>query len=90
MFKFSKNKEKFEVNKNEYRLTKWSTITTALEGKRLVSAIAPAFAVMADMKMGSQKEETLDEIIEGTDIEMLLTGAVSQLSANFSDEHFSD
>ena len=37
MFKFSKNKEKFTVNEvRQYRLTKWSTITTLFEGQKLL------------------------------------------------------
>ena len=92
MFKFSKNKEKFTVNEvRQYRLTKWSTITTLFEGQKLLKTIAPSFAAMADMKIGSQaKPESLDEIIEGTDIEYMLTGAITQLSMNFSDEHFEE
>lgn len=89
MFKLSKNKEKFKVNEREYRLTKWSTITTAIEGKKLLMAVAPSFTAMADMKLGSPTtEESLNDIIEGGDIEFLLTGAITQLSTNFTDEHF--
>jgi len=89
MFKLSKNKEKFLVNEKEYRFTKWSTITTAIEGKKLLLAVAPSFTAMADMKIGtSSTQESLTEIIEGGDIEFLLTGAITQLSGNFTDEHF--
>jgi len=89
LIKLSKNQEEFTVNGNEYRTKKWSTITTMLEGKRLLLALAPSFTTMADMKMGSAREEqSLDEIVEGSDIEFLLTGAISQLSANFTDDHF--
>lgn len=91
MFKLSKNTEKFVVNENEYRITQWSTITTVVEGKRLLMAVAPSFTAMADMKMDSAStQESLTEIIEGGDIEFLLTGAITQLSSNFTDEHFED
>ena len=60
-----------------------------LEGKKLLLALAPSFTAMADMKMDTRSnEQSLDEIVEGSDIEFLLTGAISQLSANFTDEHF--
>jgi len=89
LIKLSKNQEEFTVNGREYRTKKWSTITTMLEGKKLLLALAPSFTTMADMKLATSKDEpTLDEIVEGSDIEFLLTGAISQLSANFSDEHF--
>lgn len=89
MLKLSKNKEKFSVNEKEYRVTKWSTITTLLEGKKLLLAIAPALSTIADMKLDkSLREPSLEELVEGTDIEFLLTGAFTQLSANFSDELF--
>lgn len=87
--KLSKYKEKFKVNEREYRITKWSTWTTMVEGKKLLMAVAPSFTAMADMKANSiSAQESLDDIIEGTDIEFLLTGAITQLSSNFSDEHF--
>ena len=89
MFKLSKSKEKFKVNNREYRISKWSTFTTVLEGKKLLLAVAPSLTAMADMKLGSvTSQESLTEIIEGGDIEFLLTGAVTQLSSNFTDEHF--
>lgn len=89
MIKLSKNKEEFTVNGREYRVKKWSTITTMLEGKKLLLALAPAFTTMADMKVHRNLEEpTIDELVEGSDIEFLLTGALSSLSAHFTDEHF--
>lgn len=91
MFKLSKNKEIIKLNGREYRTNKWSTITTMLEGKKLILAIAPSFSTMADLKLSSHsKEPTLDELVDGADTDFIFTAAISQLTSNFTDDHFVD
>lgn len=89
--KYSKNEVKVKVGEREYSTFKWSVITTLSQGKKLAGAVAPSISTMADMWMANKKDEgSLEEIIEGTDIEFLLTGAITQLSNNFTDEHFEE
>lgn len=86
--KLSKNKIKFKVNEREYRLKKWSTITTLLEGKKLVLAIGPSVTTVLDIQLNSKKEDTLESLIEEDGTDFLLTTAVTALQTNLTDDHF--
>lgn len=88
--RLSKNKVRNTVNDRTYKMSKWSTITTTLEGMKLAKVIAPSFAMVSDMWMGKdQNKDELDLILEDRDQNMyLLTGAVTQLCSSLEDEHF--
>ncbi|CAH9012548.1 conserved hypothetical protein [Vibrio phage 424E50-1] len=92
MLRLSKNKSKKEINGTKFRITKWSVITTNLEGLKLAKVIAPSFTMVADMWMGKTAEQRELEAVhqEVGDIQFLLTGAMTQLCGALEDEHFMD
>lgn len=89
MIKLSKTKHTLDVEEGRYELTQWSTIGTLLEGKKVGLALAPSLTAMADL-LNKKDSESLDEIVEGSNVDFMLTALVSQLSDNFSDELFEE
>lgn len=93
MLKLSKQTPvKKTINGRTYKLKKWSTITTSLEGMKLAKVLAPSFTMVADMWMGKSEEQRELEAIhqEAGDNLFMLTGAITQLCAAIGDEHFLD
>lgn len=93
MLKFSKNDlVKTKVNGRTYKLKKWSTITTTLEGMKVAKVIAPSFSIIADLWTGkTEDQKVLEEINKEVHDNMyIFTGAVTQLCGAIEDEHFID
>lgn len=93
MFRLSKQPAvKKTINGRTYKLKKWSTITTSLEGMKIAKVIAPSFTIMADMWMGKTPEQReLEKVHQEVEDNMyMMTGAMTQLSGAIEDEHFLD
>ncbi len=78
------------INGRTYKLKKWSTITTSLEGMKIAKVIAPSFSMMADLWMGKSVEQRELEAVhqEVSDNMYIMTGAVTQLCGAIDDDHF--
>lgn len=94
--RLSKNSVKTTINGRAYKMKKWNTFSTSLEGMKLAKVIAPSFAMISDMWMNKTKsedktQEELDEMFQDQQESMyLLTGAVTQLCSQLEDDHFMD
>ncbi|AUR89080.1 hypothetical protein NVP1121O_052 [Vibrio phage 1.121.O._10N.286.46.C4] len=81
-----------EINGTKYKLVKWSSYSTTLEGMKIGKILAPTITMMGELlnsKTSFQGE--LEEIYtDPSDNVFAMTGAIHQLIAAIGDEHFMD
>lgn len=79
------------INGHTYKLTRWSPVTTNLEGFRLGMAVAPAFTMLADMYTAQKKLQAEYGTTGAMEEEnMIWTGAFSQLAGSLTPEMYID
>ncbi len=88
--KYSKKENKVKLNGRMYKFNTWNTWTTVMLSKKIGMAVAPSLGMLADIKL-SAKEPSLEELLgEAGGVEMFLSGGLSQLGMNFTDELFEE
>lgn len=83
---------KKDINGRKYKIKKWSTLTTVLEGTKLGKVLLPSFTTIADVWQNNKRnEESLDVYLSDVaNIEWLWTSAATQLTTLLTDEHCED
>ncbi|QXN60118.1 hypothetical protein KUA24_51 [Vibrio phage HNL01] len=84
-----KNIVKKEINGKKYKMKRWATVTTVLEGTKLGKILLPSFSTIADvwMQRGTDDAAFDDFMRESQQVEWLLTSAATQLTTLLTDEH---